>query len=380
MLLKVVNIVEDLKIGGLERNLAHIVDNLDRKMFSVEVWCIDRGGVIADELISKGYRVRILGLKTYHNPMNILRLSHLLSNSRVHILHSHGYFANTMGRLAAILARIPVIIAHVQNSHWTINERSERNYKVDRILSIFSNKIIACSRVAADFQIQRAGIKRNKISVIHNCADTNLFSLSSPPPALPQAWGIKKTDFLIGNLARLTKVKGHRNLLEAVSLSAKSINNLKVVICGDGDQKEALLKLRNKLKLDDLVIFAGNRNDVQKILPLLDVYIHPTLIREGLPLAILEAMAAKLPVIATDIGGVREAVVDSRTGLIVPPGNPVSLSDAILRLYKSKPLRQKMGNEGYYRCLNFFNIDTMIREITSTYLNEFKKSTKAQIL
>ena len=122
--IKVLHLVEDLKIGGLERIIESIVTGLDKDRYDAEVWCLAHGGEIAQELIEKGITVKILGMKSYYNALKIVALSRLMKKEKIKILHTHGYFGSTFGRLAAILGRVPVIIAHVHSTYYGYNKRN----------------------------------------------------------------------------------------------------------------------------------------------------------------------------------------------------------------------------------------------------------------
>ena len=121
--LSVIHLVEDLKTGGAERVIADTAEGLDRKKFRAQVWCVARGGEIADELRGKGVEVRILGIRSYHNPLNILRLSSFLKKEKPDIVHTHGYFASVIGRLAAKKAGLPIISTHVHSTYWEYKKR-----------------------------------------------------------------------------------------------------------------------------------------------------------------------------------------------------------------------------------------------------------------
>ena len=245
--IKVVQLAEDLKVGGLERTLAYIVNNLDPSIFSVEVWCIARGGAIADELQKNGHLLRILNLNNYHNPWNVMQLAGRLRREKVSILHSHAYFANTMGRMAAILARVPVRFAHIQSSHWTSDERSSRNYLVDRILSHFTSRVIACSDSAARFQLEALKINPRKVITIYNCTDVEKYANQGATGTQRKELGIGEDDLVIGSVGRLEKLKGHRLLLEVTRDLIESFPTLKLVIIGDGEEREVLEKKRSDL-------------------------------------------------------------------------------------------------------------------------------------
>ena len=254
---KVVHLVEDLKVGGLERTLAYIVNNLDPSIFAVEVWCIVAGGTIADELLKNGHPLHILGVNNYYNPWNVMQLAGRLRREKVVILHSHAYFANTMGRMAAVLARVPVRFAHIQSSHWAAAERSSRNYWVDRMLSHVTSRIIACSDSAARFQIETLKISPQKVLTLHNCTDIQRYASQEASGTARKELGIGENDLVIGSVGRLERLKGHRILLEVTADLTEDFPNLKLVIVGDGDERLILEEIRSDLGLVNHVMITG---------------------------------------------------------------------------------------------------------------------------
>jgi glycosyltransferase involved in cell wall biosynthesis len=370
---KVVHIVEAMAIGGLERNLAYIIEGLNQDRFNSEVWCLAREGEFAEELRNQGHTVKLIGLDNYYNPLNIFRLAYLLRKSGAKIIHTHAYFANTMGRIAGIIAGVPVIMAHIQNSHWTPEERSPRNYLIDRILSRFSAKVIACSEIARQFQQKVEQISPHRLVTIHNVTDMDKFNLKPVDQNYYSELRISKDDFIVGSVARLTKVKGHTFLLDAAGQLRSKLPNLKVVIVGYGTEAEILKEKTRILGLSDMVFFTGKRTDIPSLLGIFTVFVQPTLTREGLPLAITEAMAAGLPVVATDVGGVKEAVINGITGILVPPGDGTALAKAIFTLYKDPALLKKMKTAGHQLCLDKFNKTKMVAAIETLYTEGLKK-------
>ena len=365
--MKVVHLVEDMGVGGLERNLALIVEHLNRDMFDVSVWCLEEGGAIADELIEKGWDVQILGLPTYHRPGNILKLAKLLRDNNVDILHTHEYFANTMGRLAAILARTPKRFSHIQNSHWTRDERKTRHYLIDRYLSRHCDQVIACSEMARRYQIEVEKIPPEKVCTVYNCTDVRLYDPDKRHPDIRHEFGFEKTHILIASIARLTNVKGHRFLIQAASAIIREFQEARILIVGDGVEREALQRQVREEGLENAIFFLGTRHDVPAILSSIDIFVQPTLIREGLPLAITEALASGKPVVATDVGGVSEAIKDRTTGLLVPPGDQNALAEGILFLLRNPLERRDIAAAGRELCLEKFSVDIMVKKIESLY-------------
>ena len=156
---KVLQIVEDLNIGGLEKVVASIVDGLDKNKYDTQVWCLTKGGDIADHLISRHINVKILDLNNYHNPIQIIKLAIYLRRAKIEIIHSHGYFANTFSRLAAVLAMVPVKISHVHTTDYTLNWR---NIVIDKLLSFSTDKIICVSGAVKQFVENDVGVSKKK--------------------------------------------------------------------------------------------------------------------------------------------------------------------------------------------------------------------------
>ncbi len=367
---RVVHLVEDMGVGGLERNLALIVENLDRRRFDASVWCLEEGGAIADELREKGVDVRILDLPTYHRPGNIVKLARLLRQEKVEILHTHEYFANTMGRLAAVLAGTPRRFAHIQNSHWTRAERRPRHYLIDRILSRTCDRVIACSEMARRYQIEVEKIHPDRVVMVPNCTDARLHDPSVARPGMRREFGFADTEILIASVARLTEVKGHQFLIDAARRIFEVFPACRILIVGDGPERPYLERQARGLALEDRIHFLGTRQDVPNILASIDLFVQPTLVREGLPLAITEAMASGKPVVATDVGGVSEAVRPGETGVLVPPGDADALAEGVLSLLRDPEHREALAAAGRRLCLDRFSIDTVIKTIESLYAGD----------
>ncbi len=364
---KVVQLVEDMGVGGLERNLALIVENLNPSLFDVSVWCLEEGGYIAHELQQKGFDVIHLNLPNYHNPVNILKLAKLLREHEVDILHTHEYFANTMGRLAAILAGTPKRFAHIQNSHWPAHVRKKRHYRIDKFLSWFCDHVIACSEMARKFQVEVEGLHPDKVVTVHNCTDLALYDPSEPHPGIREEFGFTSQNILIASIARLTRVKGHRFLIEAAPAILEEFPECRILIAGYGIERENLEKQVQELSLEERVLFLGTRHDIPNVLSSIDLFVQPTLIREGLPLAITEAMASGTAVVATDVGGVSEAVLHKKTGILVPPGDRNALADGILFLLRNPSFRHAMAMNGRQHCIEQYGSKTMIGKIEALY-------------
>lgn len=361
--IKVIQLVEDLKVGGQEKVIASLARGLDPKKFDVEIWCLARGGAVADWLRRAGCSVSILNLSTYHRPLNIARLALRLRRSRVDIVHTHGNFAGTFGRLAAILACIRKVVAHVHTSDFSL---SRRHILIEKFLARFTRHIICVSRSVQDFVRYNENIPAEKTGVIFNGVPRP--SKLEDKPISRSTWGFSAQDNVIVSVGSLVENKGTRILIDAVRTRVPAYPSLRLLIVGDGPLRSALEEQVGRADLSAHVKFTGIVKNIHPVLALADIFALPTLYREGLSLAVLEAMQQGLPVIASRIGGVCEAVEHNRSGLLVPPNDAGALGDAIASLSVDKKLRSAMGAEGKKRYEDQFREDQMVARIESIYL------------
>ncbi len=362
---RIVHIVEDLKIGGLERVLASIVTSLDRNKYDVQVWCLASGGRIAEELQEKGVDVRILGLTSYYNPLNVWTLARLLRRERIDLVHTHGYFASTFARIAARMAGVPAVIAHVHSAY---TDYSVRNMLIERFLSYFTDRIVCVSSAVEAFVTKTEGIAKKKTSVIYNgiSAPDSPLSLEERNK-LRLSLGLTPRDIIIAVVASLTRNKGHKILLEGFKEIWPKNPLPRLLIIGDGPERESLEAAAARLGIDQAVFFAGNRGDVRKLLQVCDILVLPSLHREGLGVAIIEAMAAGIPVIGSNLGGIPEAIRDGENGLLTAPGDVFGLANAMKKLIEDRELRVSMGSSGLQFYRGKFTLERMMRQIEGLY-------------
>jgi glycosyltransferase involved in cell wall biosynthesis len=362
---KILHIVEDLKVGGLEKVLASIVLSLDPSKYDVRVWCLSGGGDIAKELIDKGISVGNLNMKSYHNPLNIAHLGVAMKRERFHLVHTHGYFASTFGRLAAILAQAPVIIEHV---HSTYHDYSRRNLLIERFLSHFTDRIICVSKAVEEFVTKGEGISKEKTCIIYNAVDApgDLFD-QRQRDQMRRSLGIDANTIVIAVVASLTANKGHGTLLTAFQEVFPSHPSIRLLIVGDGPLRDQLETATRQMMLDHAVVFTGIRQDVFSLLQTSDIFVLPSQDREGLGVALIEAMAVGLPVIGTDLGGIPEVIEDSENGFLVSPGSSNQLPEAIKKLVNDQALRTVMGHRGKQMYEEKFTLSRMIRQIETLY-------------
>lgn len=337
--IKIIQLVEDLKIGGLEKIIATISEKLDKRRYQVEVWCVAQGGAIADELIRKGIEVKIINIYDYHNPFNVLRLMRLFKIAKPDIIHAHGYFAGVAGRVSAKLSKVPIVIYHVHSTYW---EYKKRHRWIEKILSYFTDKIICCSKAVAEFVVKTEKIKPSKVIVIYNGITVSKPS-NSDILKLRNQLRISPDNFIVGTVASLVPHKGHVFFLRAAKKILSFFPNTQFLIVGDGPLRAELEKQTQYLGIASRVIFTGTRKDVPVLVSIMDIFVLPSCSREGLGIALLEAMALGKVVVGTSVGGIPEVIKDKVTGLIVPPFDAERLAEAIIWLLQNRHRAEEMS-------------------------------------
>ncbi len=364
---KVLHIVEDLKIGGLEKVIASIVLHLNKTKYDAEVYSLVKGGAIADELTAKGIPVRVLGLDSYYNPFKVISLARRIRREAFHIIHSHGYFASTFVRLAAFMTHTPVMITHVHSAYVQFKKR---NFMIDRFLSRFTDRIVCVSRAVQRFVVGTEGIAEQKTSVIYNGADVRFERQTREEITRQrQQWGIEQNDIVAIIVASLTENKGHTTLLAGFQKVSQSMPGLKLFVVGDGPLKEKLRSRSIEYHIDRNVIFTGEQHadGVQKMLQISDIFVLPSLFREGLSIALIEAIGMGLPVVASDVGGNPEIVEDRRNGFLFQPGDTDGLARALETLIRDPDSRTRMGLESRKIYEQRFTLSSMVQQIESLY-------------
>lgn len=354
---KVLHLVEDFKVGGLERVVETIYNGLDRSRYDPHIGCIAAGGDLADRFLQEGKSLQILGLKTYHNPANIVALARYLRRGRFAIVHTHAYFAGTMGRIAASLAGTPVVVHHVHTTYWNFQAR---HILMERALSAVTARIVCCSDFVRDFVVRREGITSERTVTIHNGVEDRLAEDGDCDRD-----GIGPV--CIAVVASLVENKGHAVLLEAVHRLVQIHPGLELWIVGEGPLRETLEERAGALGMAGRAVFLGQRDDVPRILSRSDIVVLPSLYREGLSVSLIEAMSRARPVVATSVGGARELVTDGVNGFLVAPKDVSALAAKLDLLVRDETLRRAMGSAGRRRYEEKFNAAVMIGRIEALY-------------
>jgi glycosyltransferase involved in cell wall biosynthesis len=360
--------------GGAEKALVDLALRLDRSRYNVTVCATRSAGNYQPLLDEAGVTTFVQGRKSRWDFGQWIKLVKLMRRERVDVLHTHLFGSNTLGRLLGTLAGVPVIISH---EHWATS--AKREVWANRLLYRLSDRTIVPSAATKSALVQSGGIPSRAMEIVYNGVDTAQFARSFSREETRAELAIPNDALLVGVVGRLSEEKGGVDLLiRAVSRLQKSEPGVRLLVVGDGPLRAGLESLASRVA-EGLVTFTGTRSDVARLLHSMDVFALPSL-SEALPLVVLEAMSAGLPVVATRVGGVPEIVEDGVTGLLVAPGSEDALYWALRKLVTGPNLRTQLARAGQAHVKAHFTIERMVECVEALYdsLLERKQKTQAK--
>lgn len=347
--------------GGAGRGLLDVLPRVDRARFRIEVVCLFRDGPFAGGLRAAGIPVHLLGLRPGVAVGHAGSVWQCLRRLRPDIVHTQLPEAAWIGLPAAWGARVTVRIAHLRNCHWKWR-RKVRLF--DRLLATFATQTVACSDAVRRFY--EGELHYREVQVVLNPVDTGRFRDLPERREARKVLGFPPGVVILACVAVLKAAKRHLDLLEAFRAVRVTRPHVCLLLVGDGAERQALEHRVVELGLGDSVRFLGWRSDVALILAASDLVVMASS-QEGLPLAVIEAGAAGKPVVATDVGGVREVVEDGVTGFLVPAGDPHQFAETVLRLLDSPDGMQEMGQRARARVQERFAVDSIARQWEALY-------------
>jgi len=364
----VLHLITRLPIGGAERMLLGVLRNLDATRFDSIVCCIQDRGELADEVESLGIPVHALGLmeRGGFDRRVAPALRRLIREQKVEVVHSHLYHANLYGRLATWRDGIP-IIASVHN---TYTRRKWHRHLINRLLAKYTFRITAGSIDVERDILNHDHVAPEKVVRLPNCIDLDRVSTSLSPGEAKQQFGFGPADLVIGTVGRMEEQKGHAFLLEAFAhlrqMPQLDGMPLRLLVVGDGRQMPATAQRAEQLGISEFCRFPGSIRDLAGVYRAIDVFVMPSL-WEGLSLAMLEAMAAGRPMIATDVGGARDVLGDGVRGLLVPAGDAGALAGAIRGLLVNAEKSAVMADLGSKHVRENYSVAALSRQLAELY-------------
>jgi len=360
---RVLWLAKGLGRGGAEQLLVSSVPHVDPDRFDVEVaYLLPWKDALVPNLIARGVPVRCLNQRSEADLRWAIGLRRLVTERGYDVVHTHMPLPAVVARL---LLRRSVKIVHTEHNVWHRYRRA--TYWANALTYHRNDGVIAVSHaVAASITPRRA--PSLPVRVIHHGIEQTAVAAAGTGPARTEArrvLGLPADAFIVGTVGNFTPKKDQRTLIDALALLRATAPNAILTLIGTGKLEGELRSHAKSLGLQRAVVFAGSRDDVQTLLPAFDVFALSSLF-EGLSIALVEAMAAGLPCVATAVGGVSEVLKDGVQGRLVPPRNARALANALSQLAGSAELRDAMSGHALERA-RAFDIHEAVNQIEDLY-------------
>ena len=362
-------VIGQLDRGGAEKQLYALLRSLNRELFEPIVISFDARGYWAGEIRKLGVQVIETGRRRHKEIGRLLQLVRLLRRLEPAVVHTYLFPANTYGRAAAIVARVPIIIASERNLP-EVGRGMKRSWVyIDKLLSFFSHAVLCNSHRARRLLVENYAFNPRKVITIHNGIEVSNGIASN------NSVHLAAEEKVVGTVARLYPQKNLEMFLRMVRivLDRYHDSSLKFMIIGDGPLRKQLEQRAVDLGVDKAVTFTGQRHDVAELLRNLDVYVN-TSDYEGLSNAIMEAMTSELPVVATEVGGADELIRDGETGFLCPPNDAATMASKVIDLLENEAKARRMAACGRSFMAREFGMTKMVRGVERIYLDSLRHS------
>jgi sugar transferase (PEP-CTERM/EpsH1 system associated) len=352
---QVVHCVHSIAMGGQEVVILSLAERTDRSLFTPRVLCLQGAGELAPRFEAAGVPVDVLQRPKDGGSLgSLVALRAYLREQRPAILHTHNPMPHQYGAIARLVAHVPVL---VHTKHGRNQLLGTRGRWLERFAGRMTDAVVPVSLDAAKVARTIDRVPANRIHVIHNGIDVEAFAPASHRSA---GWNVV-------HVARLNGVKDQPTLLRAARLLLDHEPTFRLDIVGDGEEREDLERLAASLGLGDAVRFHGSQQDVRPFLYAADAFVLSSL-SEGIAITLLEAMAAALPVVATDVGGNCEVVIQGETGFLVPASDPAALARALIDLLGNRERAACFGRAGRARVAAEFALARTVAAYEALYV------------
>src|SRR3989338_3333175 len=363
---KIIHLIQSLDNGGCENMLLRTLPLLSD--FEHAIITLKKRGELAGKFENENISVINIQQGGFFDLPAYLRLLKEIKKINPDVIITYLFHADKIGRIFLKATTKIKIIPFLRTTY------NHRNYwparLFEKLTKYFVKNYLANSESVKNFYVENIGVKREKITVIPNGVDVDFYDKIERDENLRESLGIRPEETAIICVANLHINKGHKYLLEAFENIYKENNNVKLLIVGDGEEKENLLKQIENYQSKNNILFLGKRNDVPKLLKISDIFVFPTLF-EGMSNVIMEAMASGLPIITTNIPENKGLIEDNKTGILVQIKNSAEIKNSLKKIIENQEIRIKIGQNSKEKIQNQFGLNKIAQKFSNTinYLN-----------
>jgi glycosyltransferase involved in cell wall biosynthesis len=379
--IKILHLITNFSLGGAQDYLYNVVQGLDRNIFDIYI-----AGRFEGEWIERFQGIngaKVLNIKTLNRDISIFKdikaifeIYHLIKKYKIQIIHTHSSKAGIIGRTSAFLAKARLIIHTVHGYPFHDFMPLWQKYSfifIEKIVSKFTDGLIFVSEKDKRTGYQFGITAKRFNETIYNPIDYSPFINTTNRDETRKYFGFEDTNYVIGFTGRFSEQKAVDNLVDAFAEVNKLEPQTRLLLVGDGSLKEKITKQIQQLGLTKLVNITGFRNDVPTLLKAMDIFVMTSL-WEGLSRSLIEAMYAKLPIVATDVGGTSDAVQHQITGLLVKPKNIEEIKRAIIEFIDNPEKANLLSQEGHKWSISNFEITRMQNKINNLYIKLYNRT------
>lgn len=355
------------KIGGTQKILLEFLRHASHETYDYTMCVLLENDALNEEVSQLGIKNTSLNMRGYWDLAAWWKLYRFAKPRHFDLIRTYGLKADIIGRIVGKLLGIPVNITSVRSTDpW----RKWYHVLLDSLTSSFTDLYLSNSEAGRIAVCQRERIPETKTLMIPNGIDLVKFDPhnvnNERVDVLKNKWGIKPTTKVVGVVANLCKMKGHNVLIDALPQIRHKFPELKCLFVGTDFLAGEIQQYARQQACEESIIFTGFQEDIPEMLTLMDIFVLPSQ-WEGLPTALLEAMAMKKPVVASSVGGIPELIEHEKSGLLIPPETPDALAKTVLFLLEKPEFSCQIGEYAYQRVRKHFSIHSMVSQTESVY-------------
>jgi len=370
---RILYVITKLELGGAQKQLLSLIRHLDKEKFRLFLFTAKEGLLLPEALSINGLTLRkSRSLERPINPLKdllaLIEIYWFIKKNNIEIVHTHSSKAGILGRWAARLAKVRIIIHTIHG--WSFNDYQPRLKRkifvsLERFSAKFTDRLIVVSNHDKTKGLENRISQADKYCLIRYGINYEEFQ-NTESQNFKKELGLNSSDLAVGMVSCFKPQKSPQDFIKLVFLVSRVAPAVKFILVGDGILRKKIERLIHKFNLEKQVILTGWRMDIPRILSAIDVFVLTSL-WEGLPIAVLEAMASSKPVIVANTGGVAEAIVEGKSGFLVPPRDINKMSEGLVVLLKDKNLRVQMGQNARDSLGFNFTLTNMLKSSENLY-------------